>query len=982
MTTIFESFDNFMKRIPKMRGSAFWDKCVWRTGSGGVISLSGGSLMTIYRVDGGLQAFDGEAYKERLVKLSVLLASLPRRNGVTVDFVFQRDKESAIKEVQHQTNSIRSATQRIGMDVDFIIDEREKILSDTVAAEVTLIIVTTSPAILPKEMRKIAANWSGGEMAQSEIIIPALRNRHLGVCKEYVESLISTFSLKAKTLTFEEAIVLDANLWDGSGEGLRPITPDSMKANKSVQARVKPVMAGQRDDFVPPLPGLQIFRRNGQNIPEAGVARVGNRYYASGYFEFPISQPEVFNGLLRIFPTAKINTSVPFRIAFQLMSGSASGKLTMRKTVAQFLKFTTFGGENSKIVDAINEVKGLEEGGLATFVGIKISVATWGASEQEANDRFAELAAAFNGWGGGQVIQEYGSPIEMAIGTLPGFKNMGMALVMPAQMISAILPIERPASPWNYGNMMMLTEDGKLFVYQVGSTIQQAWVDVMFATMGSGKSVLLQALNLASILQPGKDDIPRMAILDVGYSSKGLIDTAKAALPADKQHLAQHYRLSLDKRNAMNPMDTPLGCRSAVPDEKGLLVDFITLLLTPVGQNNPVPEIAELVDTLISAAYRYFSVEKPKKYQPRRNVEVDKALKRCNLHPDDGTSWWSVVDMLFAKNEIHAATVAQRYAVPIIPDLNQVMQATPSIRDNYDNATIPGGSSMLDFVNRMLGSISSRFPLLAYETELDFSSAKIVAVDLADVTGGQGAASQKQGEVMYLATSTFLSRGFYMNDEVVPTMDCPSEYMEYHRRELRKNRNEVKRIVYDEIHNISSPMVLRQIESMVRVGRKYKVHIALASQEHTDFPKSIINLATNIWVLRADSKAVRDDLKKTMNLSEYADEALANRIKGLTSLGSPMLLYSQIKGATVERVLYFKTGAVELWAYATTPSDVEIRSQISKFVGYREALTLLARKFPGGTAASEVDKRVDAWGGAKREADIINEIVQEIVGDK
>ncbi|WP_145963945.1 hypothetical protein [Chromobacterium phragmitis] len=980
MTTIFEAFDNFMKRIPRLRGGALWDKCVWRTGSGSIITLRGGSLMSVYQLDGALQAFDGDAYKERLLKLSILLGSLPRKNGITIDFIFQRDKESARREVNQLTNSIRAATQRIGMDVNFILDERQRILSNTVASETAMIVVTTSPSILPKEMRKIAASWSGGEMAQSESIIPALRNRHLGVCKEYVEGLVSIFSLKAKSLSFEEAIVMNANLWDGGGEGLQPITPDSMRERKSIPSKAKPEMAGQKDDFIPPLPGLQIFRRNATNLPEAGVSKIGNRFYAAGYFEFPISQPEVFNGLLRILPTAKINSNIPFRIAFQLISGSASSRLTSRKTVAQFLKFTTLGGENSKIVDAINEVKDLEKEGLATFLGLKISVATWGGSVEEANDNFTELAAALNGWGGGQVVQEYGNPVEMAIGTLPGFRNMGVELVIPSQIVSAILPIERPASPWNYGNMMMLTEDGKLFIYQVGSSIQQAWVDVIFATMGSGKSVLLQALNLASILQPGKDDIPKMAILDVGYSSKGLIDSVRESLPADKQYLAQHYRLSIDKRNAMNPFDTMLGCRSAVPDEKGFLVDFITLLLTPVGQDKPVAEIAELVDTLISAAYRYFSVEKPKRYQPRRNAEVDDALRRCNLHPEEGDSWWNVVDMLFNKNEIRAASVAQRYAVPIIPDLSQVMQATPSIKDNYVDATIPGGSSILDFVNRMLGSISSRFPLLAYETELDFSNAKIVAVDLADVTGGQGAASQKQGEVMYLATSAFLARGFYMDDDVVPTMECPAAYMEYHRRQLRKNRNEVKRIVYDELHNISSPMVLNMIETLVRVGRKYKVHIALASQEHTDFPKTIMNLATNIWVLRADSKEVRDDLKKTMDLSEYADEALANRIQGLTSLGAPMLFYSRIKGATVERVLYFKPGAVELWAYATTPSDVEIRSQVSKFVGYQEALSRLARKFPGGGAAGEVDKRVDAWGGAKREADIIREIVAEVVG--
>lgn len=53
---------------------------------------------------------------------------------------------------------------------------------------------------------------------------------------------------------------------------------------------------------------------------------------------------------------------------------------------------------------------------------------------------------------------------------------------------------------------------------------------------------------------------------------------------------------------------------------------------------------------------------------------------------------------------------------------------------------------------------------------------------------------------------------------------------------------------------------------------------------------------------------------------------------------------------------------------------------MARFVGYREALSRLARRFPGGDAVSELDKRIDAWGGAKREADIIKEIVAEIAG--
>ncbi|WP_142906393.1 hypothetical protein, partial [Klebsiella pneumoniae] len=59
---------------------------------------------------------------------------------------------------------------------------------------------------------------------------------------------------------------------------------------------------------------------------------------------------------------------------------------------------------------------------------------------------------------------------------------------------------------------------------------------------------------------------------------------------------------------------------------------------------------------------------------------VNEALKVSGLDTELGedwfekATWWEVVDKLFAKKYFHAATVAQRYAVPTIYDFISELQ--------------------------------------------------------------------------------------------------------------------------------------------------------------------------------------------------------------------------------------------------------------------------------------------------------------------
>ena len=82
--------------------------------------------------------------------------------------------------------------------------------------------------------------------------------------------------------------------------------------------------------------------------------------------------------------------------------------------------------------------------------------------------------------------------------------------------------------------------------------------------MGGGKSVFLNALNFAFVTQAGLSRLPWVSIIDVGPSSSGLITLLQENLPENKKHLAAYHRLRMTEDFAINPFDTPLGCRYPV----------------------------------------------------------------------------------------------------------------------------------------------------------------------------------------------------------------------------------------------------------------------------------------------------------------------------------------------------------------------------------------------------------------------------------
>jgi intracellular multiplication protein IcmB len=217
----------------------------------------------------------------------------------------------------------------------------------------------------------------------------------------------------------------------------------------------------------------------------------------------------------------------------------------------------------------------------------------------------------------------------------------------------------------------------------------------------------------------------------------------------------------------------------------------------------------------------------------------------------------------------------------------------------------------------------------------------------------------------------------------------PEKYQAYHEMRLQDMSETPKRLCFDEFHRTSSSSAVRgQVIRDVREGRKRGVQIVLASQLLDDFDDDMVDLATGVWVLGAAvSEAAVDNIQNRFGLTSTARNVIRYSLTGPKSSGAPALLVLGTKQGRYEQHLINTLGPIELWALSTTTEDVAVRTRLYSRMGASRARQVLAANFPGGSARSEIKRRVLALsedsgeGGSKAAAvsAVIDGIVEELV---
>jgi intracellular multiplication protein IcmB len=946
-----------------------------------------GSLVSVIRVHGVTRLVGNEEFNAIHAGLTQNLQATLKRPGHAVQVYFSYDRAGARSEIEDILAPAKATAKRLKLDLDDLFKERVDHLSKYCAHEELYFVLWTRPYSLTNEQQQRATKDKLNLIRENKLppfkngqniiaAIPDLRDAHASFVRSLVTDL-SGLHVYCQLLEVHDAIYAmrysaDPDFTDKSWRAALPGDPIAVHEARPLASELSGVMW-------PPL-ARQIFPRDAVMM-DLRTIRVGDRIYTPLFIDL---FPQELKSFLSLFART-LPTQIPWRISF-LIESSGYETVRFKSMMAAILSWTS--AHNALVHDAAKLLRNIEINTDDAVVRFQVSLVTWApeGNVRLLRTRAAELAKAVQGWGSCEVSEVCGDVFAGVASSLLGFSATSVATPSVAPLSDAVymLPFTRPASAWQFGAVLLRSPDGKPWPYQPGSAQQTTWIDLMYARPGSGKSVLSNSINLALCLSGGIQRLPRIAIIDIGPSSSGLISLLKEALPAASKYLVAYHRLRMTPDYSINPFDTQLGCRYPTAQERGFLVNFMTLLATPLGAERPYDGVSDMSGLIVDELYKYLAEDgKPHLYTNGVEYLVDDILREIGFVLDEHTTWWEVTDALFLAGFHHEALLAQRFAMPLLADAAAICR-TQAVEDLYGLVKAPTGEPLIQAFSRMISSAVREYPILSGVTKFDLGDARIVSLDLDEVAKSGGDAAERQTAVMYMLARYVLGRSYYLTEDILA--DIPDAYREYHRGRIIEIREDPKRLVYDEFHRTSKVRAVReQVILDMREGRKWNVQIALISQALDDFDPVMVEFATSIFIMDAGPEQAIKRSTEIFGLSETGRVALKTRVHGPREGGATFLAQFSTKSGINTQLLTSTLGPVELWAFSTTAEDAHIRNKLYNKLNPAEARRVLANLFPAGSVKSLVETRLATLKeqpGMIEESNnlgIVDQLVQEIL---
>ena len=945
--------------------------------------LKDGTLVSFIAIDGSMRMLDSEALSSLAGQLRVSLAPFLSSVGHAIEISFSRDPDSAVRIVEQFADRSLRRARLLDLDLADLLNERRDHLASCLVDESCMVAVYTRLDPLAD-----AASHSAAEAEPPE---PSVRRGQ--------SSGRAPDSIFARHAALVDALCRDLQ---ASGQFARIL--DALEALQNIRAAIYPFSAPWKQDWVPAIPrtadatadpasrsGMQrmpetpsemngddfsnlswpsldrqLATENG-HVEDSRTVRLGGTLLSG--FDVTVA-PEILTPFNALVDSV---TAAPARIAWRCSFLIEAGGLQSLRLKEQYARLFIFSAptRNGRIRDAIDELR-RTDGTEDTVVRLRICFATWTRADHGADLRrnAAILRRAVERWGNSSADGVSGDAFATILGSVPGIAPESTAPPAAAPLSSALAmaPLERQAGPWAEGPILLRTADGKIWPYKPGSQNQNSWANIFAGVSGSGKSVAMNAFCLAAALEPHAGDadraeLPRIAVIDVGGSSKGLISLLKESLPPDRRGEAVHLKLAMTPDHAVNAFDTPLGMRKPPPAQRTFLQNFVSVICDDSEASEPSP-LRGLIGATIDEAYELGSDDRsPRRYLEGDDPAVDASLAEIGWTPGPYASWWNAVDALFRERKPVAAAVAQRHAAPQLADLVTASHAE-HIASLYGGAGQgPDGETAMSSLHRAIAEAVRDYPMLAGHSKLDFGEARAVSLDLAEVTAGGGPSSSRQAALMFMLARQAATRDWHCDPSEVASAvragALPEEYESYHARRATNSARIPKLLCVDEFHRAARIDGFRQqILEDIREGRKRNLRVSLASQLPDDFDDEIMELASGLFIFSAPSEASIRKFAQSAGLNEIEKTILRTELTGPVAEGAPMFCVIRHKSGDCRQKLMLTLGPSELWALSTTAEDVALRELLYEAVGAPDARSALASRFPGGSAKKEIELRL------------------------
>lgn len=939
----------------------------------GAVVAKDGSMASIIKYEGFRTMMSKADFQEAIEMFTVSAQSYLGSKGHQIQVVFDRDDDPT-SEIDALLAASYATAKRLQTDVVDLLDEGKSVLSKRCCSESVYFVVWTRPSLLAPVEAKVYQQELKGlvgrvpPMADAQNPLRTIRflvDRHNAVVSKFLQDLHAIkgsahlLYVRESLRTTRASLFLEVtpNTWQPTVTG----DPVYTRWRKKLTADVSAAMPQPLSRQLMPLDAHNGEASGRSGITDTRAVRIGGRIYAPVFVsQFP-QHIMIFDALFRELNNAVTATKfgekpMPWRISFMIEGDGLSGK-ALTKVFAGILGLTSESNRN--LVKSLNALSAYKSS-VGAVIKMQINAMTWAdfGDERELMLRRSKLVRALTAWGNANVNEETGDPFHGVVNCAVGlsYKSIAPATAVPLEDALTVLPLSRPASPFDGGHVLFRTLDGKLLPYEMFSAKQATWITMIYAGPGSGKSVLLNRLNTELCWSGGMTKLPYICVIDIGVSSSGFISLIRESLPEDKKHYCLYTRLQNTTDYTINPFDTMLGCRVPLERERDYMANFLTMLATSPEAERADEGMRPFCGIVVDAMFKQLSDLNergtPREYTHESDPVVSKAVDDLGIVWNQATTWWHIVDKLFERGAVHAAYRAQRNAMPTLTDAIRAASDATIVRD-YDRLS-QNGLSVADKFKLMISTAITDYPIFSGQTVFDVGEARLMAIDLNDVVTTGSAASKKKAALMYMTARNLFIKKIAIAEEDLPYI--PAKYRDYQRERYNEIKEVQKRLCFDEFHKTGGdPMLGEQCMTDGREGRKWGLEVMLSSQLPEDF-KDISKLATSIFILDAGTPQTRKATTEIFGLSPAEMNALINHCHGPTAQGATFLGIFSTGDARQSQLLTSTMSPQMLWGLATGQEDRVIRDRIYAALGPSDGRRALAWYFPNGGAKAYVNK--------------------------
>lgn len=948
------------------------------------------SACTLVEVDGARTIVSDEDYLTNVVtNFAGGIGQVLKTPGHSLTVSFESSLNTGVT-IDAFVREQRERARQKGLSLNALVDEGRAVAARRARHEKVLLALWTRPeAGIPQEVRKQqGANdrlWRAlppaADAQNPHLRIDALDGPHAAFVKRVLEAL-GDARLQARIVRPDDQgrrrdleEIRRALLWHETPVGWSPYGPGTRRYPEARETSSDDVGC-----FFAPTVARQIMTANVKASSDLRSVEIGGRRFALAVVRMFPKHLLGFNRLIEALLEGGADTSrMPFRVCLHLEAlKEGDSALTLRKVIAGLLGFSSPSTKN--LFRSLRDLEQVIQQDTETVIKARLLATTWvepGEPAEALEERRGYLMQSLMTWGDAVVTDAPFNPLRALCETVPGMtlrSSVAPAALVPLSDVAQLLPFHRTAPIFHRGQSLFTTPTGRLMPYEFFSPAQLYWLTLIYATPGSGKSVLMNRLNVEFAGFMAGRVLPFLAAIDVGVSSSGMIELVRNALPPERRHEAVYVRLLNDERHAINPWDIGLGRRLPLPRERTFLENFLVTLLGATGE-----AATQLVPRIITRLYRLRSdldfSSSPNIWQRGVDAEVDRAIAELGIHATEKTKWWRLVDEFMRRGRVVLAERAQRHAMPLLQDVSLVL-ADPEITKDFT-------PEMTRSMQRAVEAAVERYRLFAQPTRLDLGPARIVSIDLNDVAQRhKSAEAERNNALMFMiARHVFLSKISGYADEI-GSMEFPTDaelrnlYVAYWEGRYQEIAETPKRLCMDEYHLTGGvPTIAAQVLSDVREGRKWGLEIILASQLLRDF-QDLSDIASTTIILNADSNEIREEAREVFGFSEAVKRDLERFVHGpKDDRGANFLARFKLREEERWVVLNNSLGPRMLWALTTKAEDRLVRDELYRRCSVSDALDLLARRYPHGTA-------IDHWQRVAAKATSRDERVPAMIVDQ